>query len=383
MKKLILSTLLLPIFALAACGSTETDTKDSGESSESANAENSEKLQVYTTVYPLTYFTERIGGDLVEVQSVYPAGANEHTFEPTQQDMIAIAEADLMFYIGLGLEGFIDSAKHTLEGQDVEFAALADSITDEQLDAALMQDGVEAREEEDSHDDHDDEHEDEHDSHDDEGDSHDEHGDEGDSHDEHGDEGDSHDEEGEHEEENGHEGHDHGSTDPHVWISPTLSQNLADSIKDSLIAQDPDNTEVYETNHAALIEELEQLEISFSELHERVSKDTFFVSHAAFTYLSEPYGFEQVAVAGLNSQDEPSQKELTEIVDLAREKNIEYIVFEQNVSSNLTEVVQKEVGAEAVEMHNLGVLTQEDIDNNETYFTLMEKNLEVLEKILK
>ena len=332
MKKLILSILLLTLLALAACSAPETDSGDSGESTE-----NNTKLQIYTTVYPLTYFTERIGGDLVEVKSVYPADTNEHTFEPTQQGMIDIAEADLMFYIGLGLEGFIDSAQKTLEGEDVEFVALADSITDEQLDAALEHDGEEAHEEEP--------------------------------------------EEGE--EEAGHDDHDHGSTDPHVWMSPVLSQNLADSIKDALIAKDPDNKEVYETNHAALIKELKQLDASFSELQEHVTKDTFFVSHAAFTYLSEPYGFEQVAVAGLNSQDEPSQKELTEIVDLAREKNIEYIVFEQNVSSNLTEVVQKEVGAEAVEMHNLGVLTQEDIDNGETYFTLMEKNLETLETILK
>lgn len=329
MKKSALFILLISILILAACGDSVTENADTtGDSS---------KIQVYTTVYPITYFTERIGGEQVEVKSVYPAGANEHTFEPTQQDMIAIAEADLMFYIGLGLEGFIDSAKSTLEGEDVEFAALADSITDEQLDAALKHDGEES---------HEDEHE-------------------------------------EHTEEADHDGHDHGSTDPHIWMSPKLSQQLATSIKDSLIAEDPDNTEVYETNHAELIEELEQLDESFSQLQERVSKDTFFVSHAAFTYLAEPYGFEQVAVAGLNSQDEPSQKELTEIVDMAREKNIEYIVFEQNVSSNLTEVVQKEVGAEAVQMHNLGVLTQEDIDNGETYFTLMERNLEVLETILK
>lgn len=334
MKKLILAILLLNLFALAACGAAETDSGNS--------AEDNTNLEVYTTVYPLSYFTERIGGDHVKVKSVYSAGANEHTFEPTQQDMIAIAEADLMFYIGLGLEGFIDSAKDTLEGEDVEFKALADSITDEQLEAALQHAGEESHMAQDDHA-----------------------------------------EEDEHEEGNAHESHDHGSTDPHIWISPTLSQNLADSIKDSLIAQDPDNTEVYETNHAALIKELEQLDDSFSQLQERVTKDTFFVSHAAFTYLSEPYGFEQIAIAGLNSQDEPSQKELTEIVDLAREKNIEYIVFEQNVSSNLTEVVQKEVGAEALEMHNLGVLTQEDIDNEETYFTLMEKNLAVLETILK
>ncbi|MCM3611544.1 zinc ABC transporter substrate-binding protein [Planococcus sp. MERTA32b] len=332
MKKSALFILLISILTLAACGDSGTDGADS--------TADSSKIQVFTTVYPLTYFTERIGGDQVEVESVYPAGANEHTFEPTQQDMIAIAEADLMFYIGLGLEGFIDSAKSTLDGEDVKFAALAESITDEQLEAALEHDCEGA---------HDDDHEDHE----------------------------------EHTEEAGHEGHDHGSTDPHIWMSPKLSQQLATSIKDSLIAQDPDNTEVYETNHAGLVEELEQLDTSFSQLQERVSKDTFFVSHAAFTYLAEPYGFEQVAVAGLNSQDEPSQKELTEIVDLAREKNIEYIVFEQNVSSNLTEVVQKEVGAEAVQMHNLGVLTQEDIENEETYFTLMERNLEVLETILK
>lgn len=332
MKKTLLFILLIFILLLAACG-------DSGADNADTPADGS-KIQVFTTVYPITYFTERIGGDQVEVKSVYPAGANEHTFEPTQQDMITIAEADLMFYIGLGLEGFIDSAKSTLEGEDVKFAALADSITDEQLEAALEHDGEEAHEDEQE-------------------------------------------ELDEQSEEADHEGHDHGSTDPHIWMSPQLSQQLATSIKDSLIAEDPDNTEVYETNHAELIEELEQLDESFSQLQERVSKDTFFVSHAAFTYLAEPYGFEQVAVAGLNSQDEPSQKELTEIVDMAREKNIEYIVFEQNVSSNLTEVVQKEVGAEAVQMHNLGVLTQEDIDNGETYFTLMERNLEVLETILK
>ena len=103
---------------------------------------------------------------------------------------------------------------------------------------------------------------------------------------------------------------------------------------------------------------------------------TFFVSHAAFGYIANTYGLEQIAVAGLNSQDEPSQKELTEIIDLANEKNIKYILFEQNVSSKLTEVIRKEVGAESLVLHNLGVLSKEDIANDETYFTLMKRNLD-------
>lgn len=324
------------VLLLAACGTPagleQVEEKQMDES----------KVQVYTTAYPLAYFTERIGAEHVEVRSIYPAGANEHTFEPTQQDMIQLADADLMFYIGLGLEGFIDKAQDTLKKEQVTFVATADAISDEELVAASSP--------------QEDEHTDEH------------------SEEEHSEEEAS---------EEGHDDHAHGDTDPHVWMSPVLSQRLAESIKDSLVEQDPDHKEDFESNYAALITELEKLDQSFAALADRVDKKTFFVSHAAFGYISEPYGFEQIAIAGLNSQDEPSQKELTEIVDLAKQENIQHIVFEQNVSSNLTKVIQKEVNAEAVEMHNLGVLTQENIDNEETYFTLMEQNLQTLEIILK
>ncbi|PSL31125.1 zinc transport system substrate-binding protein [Planomicrobium soli] len=346
MKKII--PLLVLVLILGACGQSAVPQN---------KADETEKVEVYTTVYPLTYFTERIGGERVNVNSVYPAGANEHTFEPTQKDMIALAEADLMFYVGLGLEGFIDNAKKTLENESVKFVATADAITDEELESG----GVHEAHEEETHDEE--------------------------SHEEHEHEDEAHEDEHEaHEEEHGtdsHEGHNHGDTDPHVWISPVLSQKLALSIKDSLTQADPEGAETYDANYTKLISELKKLDQSFADLSERVTNKTFFVSHSAFGYIAEPYGFEQISVAGLNSQDEPSQKELTKIVDLAKEKNINYIIFEQNVSSKLTEVIQNEVGAEALQMHNLGVLTQENIDNNETYFTLMEKNLQVLETALK
>ncbi|MFC4714434.1 metal ABC transporter solute-binding protein, Zn/Mn family [Planococcus dechangensis] len=349
MKRLVTILSLALILLLAACGSSEEPVAENDSADETAE----EKIDVYATVYPLVYFTERIGDDRVDVKSVYPPGANEHTFEPTQKDMIDMADADLLFYVGLGLEGFIDSAQQTLKDENLEFVATADAITDEQLEAAAASDA---------------------------------HGHEEDAHGHGEDEEHGHEEDEEHaheEDEHGHEGHDHGSTDPHVWISPVLSQQLAASVRDSLTEADPEGAEQFEQNYEELVAELEALDESFQNLNSQVERDTFFVSHSAFGYLSAPYGFNQVAVAGLNSQDEPSQRELTEIVDMAREQDIEYIVFEQNVSSNLTEVIQNEVGAEAIEMHNLGVLTQEDIDNNETYFTLMEKNLQALQTVLQ
>lgn len=341
MKKLSV-LLLVAVLALftAACGD---------KSSTSQKTEEKDKLSIYTTVYPLSYFAQRIGGDYVEVASIYPAGANEHTFEPTQKDMMKLADADIFFYIGLGLEGFVENAKKTLANEDVTMVATADEVSDEKL--AVSTGHVHAEDEE-----H-------------EADAHDEH--------EHGTTEDNH----EHEE-HGHDEHEHGDIDPHVWLSPTISQDLALAIKNTLVEKMPAQEATFNTNYAALVKELQDLDQDFRAMTDKAQNKTFFVSHAAFGYIAGQYGLTQVPIAGLNSQNEPSQKELTKIVDKANELHIHYILFEQNVSSKLAEIIQKEVGAESLVLHNLSVLTADDEKNKETYFTLMQKNIQTLEKAL-
>ncbi|AOV07030.1 metal ABC transporter solute-binding protein, Zn/Mn family [Sporosarcina ureilytica] len=311
-KKTLFIVSLLFIFVLAGC----TNNK---------KVEDDDTVQIYTTVYPLQYFAERIGGDAVSVKTIYPPGSDEHTFDPTQKDMIALADADLFFYIGLGLEGFVENAEKTLKNEHVKMVATAEAITEDMLG--------------DTHDhDHNDEHGDDH--------------------------------------------HDHGEFDPHVWISPVLSDALAFSVKEALVEVSPENKEQFEENFEALRNDLLKLDREFIQMTSEVPSKTFFVSHAAFGYIADTYGLEQIAVAGLNSQSEPSQKQLAQLVEYAKEQEIQYVLFEQNVSSKLTDVIRKEIGAESLTMHNLGVLTTEDIKNEEDYFTLMERNIEVLRKAL-
>ncbi|GEK34896.1 metal ABC transporter solute-binding protein, Zn/Mn family [Kurthia sibirica] len=320
MKKLLMLSLvaILALFT-AACGNNTTK-KDAS------------KLSVYTTVYPLQYFTERIGGNHVEVESIYPPGSNEHTFEPTQQDMMKIADSKLFFYIGLGLEGFVTNAKKTLANEDVTMVETTAHV-DEKLFATSTATKDDHHEEED----HD----------------------------------------------HSEEGHSHGNVDPHVWLSPIISQELAASIKDNLIKKDPKNKEDYTKNYNKLIIDLKQLDADFTEMAQQAKTDTFFISHASFGYIAGTYGLHQQAISGLNSQQEPSQQELTKIASKAKKDNINYILFEQNVSSKLSEVIQKDVGAQSLTVNNLSVLTKEDIAAKKDYLTIMHETIKTFQKALQ
>ncbi|KAA9012675.1 metal ABC transporter solute-binding protein, Zn/Mn family [Niallia endozanthoxylica] len=317
MKKwlLFLTVFLTVSLVLAGCGETEK---------EKAETDSNQHLTAYTTVYPLQFFTEEIGGDLVNVETIYPPGADEHTFEPSQKDMIKLAESDLFIYVGLGLEGFVEKAKDSLKNEKVTMVAAGESI--------------------------------------------------------HFDE-DNHSEEEGHEEEHADE-HHHGDRDPHVWLDPIFSKELAESIKDALIEKDPENEATYAQNYNALIQRLDELDTQFLEMAEQAEHKEFIVSHAAYGYWEHRYGLEQISISGLSTSSEPSQKDLESIVKTAKEINSNYIFFEQNVSSKLTEIVQEEIGAEALTLHNLSVRTEEDMKKNRDYFSIMNDNLQALKKAL-
>lgn len=326
MKKLFI--LLIPfIFIFAACSNSTASDKGTTQSSE-------EVLTVYTTVYPLQYFTERIGGDLVDVKTVYPPGSDEHTYEPSQKDMIKMADSDLFIYLGLGLEGFVDQAKDILSNEGVKMIAAGEHLAIENT-------------EQHEHDDHEHEHDNDHD----------------------------HDHDG-----HSHDGHDHGDVDPHVWIDPVYGQQLAEEIKTQLITALPEHEEEFTANFDQLNEELNKLNDKFTSMVENADKNKFIVSHAAYGYWESRYGLEQISVAGLSTSSEPSQKQLQNIIQTANENTLDTIYFEQNVSSKLTEIVQSEIGAESLQLHNLAVLTEADINEGENYFTLMERNIDNLEK---
>ncbi|MDZ5472620.1 zinc ABC transporter substrate-binding protein [Bacillus sp. 31A1R] len=360
MKKFILFIfLLLPVsLFLSGCG---------GADKQAESDTTTDRVTVYTTVYPLYYFTERIGGEFVNVETIYPPGADEHTFEPSQKDMMKLADSDLFVYVGLGLEGFVEKAKETLKNENVKLLAAGENIHFDDHEEGHDNEGEESHEEE-GHD-----HEGE-ENHEEEG--HDHEGEE--NHEEEG-----HDHEGEenHEEE-GHEEHNHGDVDPHVWIDPVYSKDLAEAIKNELIVLLPEHKEQMEENFNNLATELDDLNKEFDEVIHHAKHKEFIVSHSAYGYWEHRYGLEQISVSGISTSQEPSQKQLEKIISTAKEHDLKYIFFEQNVSSKLAEIVQKELNAKTLTLHNLSVLTDEDLKSEKNYFSIMKDNLKALDTAL-
>lgn len=158
---------------------------------------------------------------------------------------------------------------------------------------------------------------------------------------------------------------------------------MASIIKEELIALNPEKEAYYNENFSKLKTDLLALDEAFQgKLDEKKNKQ-ILVSHAAFGYWEERYGIEQISINGLTSESEPSQKELTEIIDQANSYNLDYIIFEQNSSNRVSEVIQNEIGAENLMIHNLSVLTEDDIANDEDYLSLMQYNLDVLDQATK
>jgi zinc transport system substrate-binding protein len=333
----LLSVFLLIGLVLTGCGKTETNQK-----------KNDNQMTIYTTVYPLQYFAERIGGKYVTVHTVYPPGADEHTFEPTQKDIMKLVDADLFFYIGLGLEGFVDKAKESLKGEKVTFISTAESLP---LDELKKQTAKVHAEGEDDHTN-------------------------GEEHAEGEDEHTDGEEHAEGEDEHRHE------IDPHVWLDPIYAQELARTIKNALVEKMPEQKDTFEKNYQELVNELQSLHQSFEKMVQSAERKEIIVAHAAYGYWQARYGIKQISISGLSTTNEPSQKQLEQVIAQAKQHKIKYILFEQNVSSKLAEIVGEEADAKPLTLHNLSVLTQENIDNNDTYFTIMKQNIATLQKAL-
>ena len=89
--------LLLLIVALAACGAT-TSAQDGQNVA-------GRTIKALATVGMVGDGVGRVGGDRVAVATLMGPGVDPHLYKPSESDILRIGQADVVFYVGLHLEG--------------------------------------------------------------------------------------------------------------------------------------------------------------------------------------------------------------------------------------------------------------------------------------
>ncbi|MDZ4085169.1 MAG: zinc ABC transporter substrate-binding protein [Tabrizicola sp.] len=233
--------------------------------------------KVVTDIPPVHALVAQVMGDLGAPELLLARGADEHDFQLKPSQAGAVADADLVIWIGPELTPWLDSA---LDSRPEGAAALAllDAEGTMRLAYGAAKDAEGQK---------------------------DEHGHE----DEHG-----HAEEASAEEghDHGHD-HDHGSEDPHAWLDPGNAQVWLGLIAAELGRLDPDNLATYQANAAAAGERIAALDAELQALLAPVQGKPLVTFHDAYGYFVGHYGLTIAGSIALGDASSPGAARLTEL----------------------------------------------------------------------
>ena len=382
----------------------------------SPTAQTVEQLAVVTSTSILADWVRQVGGDRVTVNSLVPRQSDPHNFQPGARDIAAVADADVVFVVGLGLEEiWLDDLIRNAAKSPETIVELTDGITTipfsefggahddhgDEDEHGHDEDGDEHHEDEDGHahddedadGDHDEDHEGE--GHDEDGDEHhededgDAHGDEDADGDHEGHDHEDEDEHGHDEDEDAHgdehAGHGHGPNDPHFWFDPEQVKIAVEIIERELSSRAPSLHDEFHEGADAYMAQLDELDTWVTDRVASVPQANRFLvtTHDSFGYFAKRYGFEIVGavIPGGGTEVEPSPSELTALAALIQEHGVSVIFSEVQLSDALTQTLASEAGATVVGGLYTGSLGA-DGSPAATYVDMMRNNAEVIANAL-
>jgi zinc transport system substrate-binding protein len=174
-----------------------------------------------------------------------------------------------------------------------------------------------------------------------------------------------------------------GINDPHVWLYPLYARAEMESIAQALTLADPDHAAQYAANWAIYREKCTVLDQDFQQALAEFAGRSIIVTHPAFAYLCAAYGLEQVAVAGIAAEAEPTPGQMAAIIDFAVSSGARAVFYEDLDNPRLAQAIAADAGIEARPLSTLEGLTVPQQVAGGDYFSLMTANLQALQEALR
>lgn len=346
--------LVLIIGSLYGCGF--------GKGKNSTN-ESQGKLKVVATIFPVYDFLREIGGDKIDLTMLMTPGAETHSFEPTPKDITKVNDADLFAYVGGDSDEWVDKILDGTKGnKDMKVVTLMDcveTVAEEHVEGMTVEE-----------DDHDHDHDHDKDSDNDKDSDHKESKDDKDS--DHKD----HDEDSDH--------HEEAEQDEHVWTSPVNAMEIVKKLTKELKSLDPDNADYYQKNCDEYMKKLKILDEKFEDVVKNGKrKEIIFGDRFPFRYFVDRYGLKYYAAfPGCSSDTEASASTIAFLTDKMKSDNIPVVFHIELSNDKIANSIGEATGAKVRQMNAVHNVTKDDFENGESYLSLMEKNIKVLEEAL-
>lgn len=335
-KIIVACVFVMCAFVIISCGNKNNGTQNT--TAKNARNATADKISVVATIFPEYDWVREIAGDTekIEITLLMQSGVDMHSFQPSVDDMIKIANCNLFIYAGGESDAWVEDALKNARNKNMVVVNLLESLGD----MAKKEEVVEGMQE------------DEHD------------------HDEH---------------EHHHE--DEEALDEHVWLSLRNAEFFVNVLAEQLGKLDTENAATYKSNADNYIAKLSTLDDEYKAAVQNAERDTLlFCDRFPFRYLVDDYGLRYYAAfVGCSAETEASFETVAFLSKKTDELLLSNVITIEGTTHKIAETVIANTSGKnqnVLVLDSMQSVNLRDIANGASYIGIMQKNLDVLKRAL-
>jgi len=307
-------TCLIAGMAVTLLASTPVAADESTDITNKDTASFTSKLNVVTSISPISNIIKNIGGDRIELATIVPEGSDSHTFELIPSDAVKINDADIVIIDGLHLEPGIEKvvAEAKIKNPRLQLLRLGDSTINQ---TQLIYDFNYPKEK--------------------------------------------------------------GDPNPHLWLDVDYAIKFANLTRDKLIETDPKNTDYYNLNTDRYVTLLHKLDTQIKKAVETIPPQNrkLLTYHDSWAYFATRYGMIVIGAVQPSEFGEPNPQDVARLIDQIDSQKVPAIFASKVFPSKVVDQIAREANVTFVQTLNDDVLPGKPGDPNHSYVGMMLENM--------
>lgn len=311
---LLLTAILFIASVFSACSITYYDENDENKE---------DKLQIVTTIFPQYDFARQIGKEKISLKMLVTPGGENHSYEPTPQDIIAVRDCDIFICTGGESDIWSKVILNSIDAPNLKIIKMMECVNavEEEISDGMTEKLPIEEEEETEY-------------------------------------------------------------DEHVWTSPQNAKKISEAIVKAMILADKKNEDFFQSNYDEYSKKLDELDKDYrNAVSKAENKTVIFGDRFPFRYLFDEYGLNYYAAfPGCSTDSDVSAKTMMFLIDKIKENKLSAVFYIEFSARKIADTISSETGAEPLLFHSCHTVSGKDFENGITYIDLMKNNLENLKR---